>query len=48
MVLIEMRVHHEGMLGFVLISLLLLAGPLAVLVGVDSRVDDVSRRRLGH
>ena len=36
------------MLGFVLIVLLVLAGPLALIAGVDSRVDEVSRRRLGH
>jgi hypothetical protein len=33
------------MLGFVLISLLVLIGPLALVAGVDSRVDDMSRQR---
>ena len=32
------------MLGFVLITLLLLVGPLAVLAGTDSRRDEVGRR----
>jgi hypothetical protein len=36
------------MLGFVLVSLLLIIGPLALVVGVDSRVDERTRRRLGH
>jgi hypothetical protein len=36
------------MIGFVIVVLLLVVGPLAALAGVDSRVDDVSRRRLGH
>jgi hypothetical protein len=36
------------MIGFVILVLLLVVGPLAVVAGVDSRVDDVSRRRLGH
>jgi hypothetical protein len=34
-------------IGFVLITLLLLAGPLAVVAGVDSRIDEHSRRRHG-
>jgi hypothetical protein len=33
------------MIGFILITLLLIAGPLALLAGVDSRVDEVARRR---
>jgi hypothetical protein len=33
------------MVGFVLITLLLLAGPLALLIGVDSRVDEGEWRR---
>jgi hypothetical protein len=32
------------MIGFVLIMLLVLAGPLALVAGVDSRVDDRSRQ----
>ena len=33
------------MVGFVIISLLLILGPLAYFAGADSRVDDVARRR---
>jgi hypothetical protein len=33
------------MVGLVLLVLLLVLGPLAVVAGVDSRVDDVGRRR---
>ena len=40
--------HHVCMLGFIIIVLLLIIGPLALVAGVDSRVDDVSRRRLRH
>jgi hypothetical protein len=47
-VLIDRVGDDRAMLGFVLIILLLIAGPLAVVLGVDSRVDDVARRRLGH
>ena len=36
------------MIGIVILVLLLVVGPLAVVAGVDSRVDDVSRRRSGH
>jgi hypothetical protein len=32
-------------LGLLIISLLLVVGPLAYLFGADSRIDDVSRRR---
>jgi hypothetical protein len=35
-------------IGFFIIVALLVVGPLALVAGVDSRVDDVSRRRLGH
>jgi hypothetical protein len=31
--------------GLILIALLVIAGPLAYAIGVDSRVDDVARRR---
>lgn len=37
-----------AMIGFVVILLLLVVGPLAVVAGVDSRVDEVGRRRLGR
>jgi hypothetical protein len=33
------------MLGFILITLLLIAGPLAYLAGIDSRIDEAARRR---
>ena len=33
------------MVGFVIITLLLILGPLAYFAGADSRVDDVARRR---
>jgi hypothetical protein len=36
------------MLGFALVSLLLIIGPLALVAGVDSRVDEGTGRRLGH
>ena len=36
------------MIGFVIVLLLVIVGPLAVISGVDSRVDEASRRRLGH
>jgi hypothetical protein len=37
------------MFGLILISLLVLIGPLAVVAGADSRIDEVARRRwLGH
>jgi hypothetical protein len=42
-VLIDREPHHEDMFGYVLITLLVLAGPLAVLAGVDSRVDEKNR-----
>jgi hypothetical protein len=44
-VLIDGEPHHEDMFGYVLITLLVLAGPLAVLAGVDSRVDEKSRQQ---
>jgi hypothetical protein len=37
--------HHEGMFGVILLALLLVVGPLAIVSGVDSRIDDVARRR---
>ena len=48
MVLIARAAHHSDMLGFVLITLLLIVGPLALLFGADSRLDETGRRRLGH
>jgi hypothetical protein len=33
------------MLGVILLALLLVVGPLAIFAGVDSRIDDVARRR---
>jgi hypothetical protein len=45
---IEAMVQDVPMIGFVIVLLLVIVGPLAVVAGVDSRVDDVSRRRLGH
>jgi hypothetical protein len=33
------------MFGYVLITLLLIVGPLAYLAGVDSRIDEKSRER---
>jgi len=33
------------MFGIIFLTFLLIAGPLAVLVGADSRIDDVARRR---
>ncbi len=33
------------MFGYVLIALLLVVGPLACIAGVDSRIDEQSRRR---
>jgi hypothetical protein len=37
--------HHEVMFGVIILTLLLVVGLLAVVSGVDSRVDDVARRR---
>jgi len=33
------------MFGLILIAVIVILGPLAVLVGADSRIDDVARRR---
>jgi hypothetical protein len=35
----------RDVLGFILITLLVIAGPLAYLARVDSRIDEVGRRR---
>ena len=37
--------HDEDMFGFVVLALLLVAGPLAVVAGADSRIDEHARRR---
>ena len=37
--------HHEGMFGVIFLVLLLVLGLVAIVAGVDSRVDDVARRR---
>jgi hypothetical protein len=44
-VLIDKAMHHEGMFGIILIALIVLLVPLAYVAGVDSRVDEVARRR---
>jgi hypothetical protein len=44
-VLIDRASHHEDMFGYVLITLLVILGPLAVLAGVDSRVDEKNRQQ---
>jgi hypothetical protein len=38
-------VHDEDMFGYVLIAFILVAGPLAILSGVDSRVDEKKLRQ---
>jgi len=43
--LIETAGHHGVMFGFFLIALIVILGPLAVIAGADSRVDDIARRR---
>jgi len=47
-VLIDFGVHHEVMLGFILIAAIVALVPLAYVSGADSRVDDVARRRRYH
>jgi hypothetical protein len=37
--------HHEDMFGLILLLLLLVLGPLAIVAGVDSRIDEIGRRR---
>jgi len=37
--------HHVDMIGVILLTLLLVVGLLAVVAGVDSRIDDIARRR---
>jgi len=47
-VLIELHVQNAVMFAFVVIAFILVVGMLAVIAGADSRIDDVSRRRLGR
>jgi hypothetical protein len=42
---IDFGAHHESMFGYILITLLVIVGPLAYLAGVDSRIDERSRER---
>jgi len=44
-VLIKHVVHHEVMLGYVLIAVIVALLPLAYLAGADSRIDEVDWRR---
>jgi hypothetical protein len=44
-VLIDLGSDDGVMFGVILLALILLAAPLAYAIGVDSRVDDVARRR---
>jgi hypothetical protein len=37
--------HNGSMFIYIVIAFLLVVGPLAVLAGADSRIDDVARRR---
>ena len=37
--------HHEDMFGVIFLTLLVVLGLLAIVAGVDSRVDDIARRR---
>jgi hypothetical protein len=37
--------HHEGMFGYFLLAFILVVGPLALVAGVDSRIDETARRR---
>ena len=45
MVLILRQEDNVDMFGYVLIAFLVLVGPLAYVAGVDSRIDEKSRRR---
>jgi hypothetical protein len=44
-VLIKGIEHHGDVFGLILIALIVVAAPLAYAIGVDSRLDDVARRR---
>ena len=37
--------HNGSMFIYIVIAFLLVVGPLAVIAGADSRIDDVARRR---
>ena len=37
--------RHDADMAYALIALVFLVGPLAVLFGADSRIDEVGRRR---
>ena len=43
--LIDIFMHDEVMFGLILIAAIVVLGVLVYTVGVDSRVDDVARRR---
>jgi len=47
-VLIDIDGDNAPMLSFLIITALLLAGVVAAVAGVDSRIDEVSRRRFGR
>jgi hypothetical protein len=47
-VLIDHVLHPVPMIGFFIIVALLVIGPLAVVAGTDSRIDEVGRRRFGR
>jgi hypothetical protein len=47
-VLIKFAMHHEGMLGYILIAAVVVFLPLAYLAGADSRIDEVNWRRRFH
>jgi hypothetical protein len=44
-VLIDCRSDDEVMFGYILITLLVIVGPLAYLAGVDSRIDENAHSR---
>jgi hypothetical protein len=44
-VLIDQMRHHEVMFGLIFIALIVALAPLAYIAGVDSRIDEVARRR---
>jgi hypothetical protein len=44
-VLIEISRHHEVMFGLILIAAIVVLGVLVYTAGVDSRFDEVARRR---
>ena len=46
--LIDAAVHHEVMLGYILIAAIVLFLPLAYLAGADSRIDEIDWRRRFH